>query len=166
MKTTGGARSKTGGQAAGRPVRALMAAGAMLVVFLAGATPAGAEHEYTIGQTYYSDGTTAKTATPGTVLTINASLGGRAIGIDGGVNPDRYWFVTVGKPFYTSAGKYIACYDGYRFVDRVPHYTGPGNTIPNSNFTVPTWLASGQWEVCFYSQPFELVTGPVLLTVP
>jgi hypothetical protein len=52
-------------------------------------------------------------------------------------------------------------------VDHVPHYQDwRGGTIPDASFTVPSRLGPGQWEVCFYSQPFEYVTAPVLLTVP
>ena len=155
----------TGGMRRRGPTRGLVALAVACAWLATTTSPAGATHEVTVGQTRYSDGTTAKVASPGTTLTINASgLPRRASGVDGGV-VDRYWLVTIGQR-YTDGGNNIPCYRGFRFVDNVPYYQEPGGTIPNASFTVPSWVGPGQWEVCFYSQPFEYVTAPVLLTVP
>lgn len=147
-----------------------------LAVVMMSAAPALATHEITEGQTFYSDGTTAKATTVGSTLTVNATgvpfgascnSGRRACGVDGGIPTDpyiAYWLITVGH-HYTLDGKDIPCYDGFQFVDNVPRYVQADHTIPNSSFTVPS-LASGQWEVCFYSQPFNIVTAAATFTLP
>lgn len=144
---------------------ALLAVSVWLVI---GAAPVGAVHEITVGQTYYSDGTTAKTAARGTTLTIYAT-GIRPLGVYGGVTDPNPWWVTVGQRDTVND---IPCYipppsrPQPAFVDGVDHYK-VGRVIPNSDFVVPSWLPSGTWEVCFYSQPtYDEVTAPVYLTVP
>lgn len=143
-------------------VRRVVAVAAVSLWLVTGATPAGADHEITVGQTYYSDGTTAKTAPRGTTLTIYATgVRYRASGVWGGV-VDYDWLVTVGQRDPATG---IPCYLNHQFVDWVPHQR-EGTVIPNASFVVPSWLGSGTWEVCFYSQPYDYVTAPVYLTVP
>ena len=73
---------------------------------------------------------------------------------------DRYWYVTIDQR-HVDGETNIPCYRTFRHVDYVPHYQEAGGVIPNSSFTVPSWLGAGTWEVCFYSQPYyQYVTGP------
>ena len=149
----------------------------VLAVLMMTASPALATHEITTGQTHYSDGTMAKTAAVGSNLTVNATavpLGascnsGRGVcGVDGGIPGQSFidhWRITVGK-HYTQDGKDIPCYDGFQYVDNVPRYVQANGTIPNSSFSVPSGLAPGQWEVCFYADPLNYVTAAAQLTVP
>lgn len=154
-------RRESSGLSLSRRVRGLVALAAVSLWLVSGMSPAGAVHERTVGQTYYSDGTTAKTATRGTTLTIYATgVSYRANGVDGGVF-DYDWLVTVGKRDTTYN---IPCYNPHYFVDGVAHQR-EGTVIPNASFEVPSWLPSGTWEVCFYSQPYDYVTAPVYLAV-
>lgn len=159
-------------------LRIRLAGGALaLAAAMMTAVPALATHEVTVGHTFYSDGTTAKTAAVGSTLTVNATgvpLGpscssGRGVcGVDGGLVEGPvidYWLITVGK-HYLQDGKDIPCYDGFQYVDNVPRHAQANGTIPNASFTVPSGLTPGQWEVCFYAQPLNYVTAAAHLMVP
>ena len=160
MDTTGTRRRRS-------PRLAAVGAG-VLMLLGAGAMPAAANHEITIGETWYSDGTTFKSASHGQTVTLVATNvdGG---GVYGGVYAGYEYQLVVGTHHreYDSHGNLVVdipCYDnrhpfgGLRTPSR--GYISDTPIVINTND-----LSPGTWEVCFFSQPWDTVTTPVTLVV-
>ncbi len=114
-------------------------------------TPTTGQAAVVSGTSFYSDGTTSKTAINGTTVTVRA----------GGAYPNVPYQLVAG----TNAGNPgSACTSNITILN--PNIVTPGSTGIISNTIGTVNLTGGTWQVCFRNTTGQTVTSPVTLIVP